>query len=297
MSLPNLNWPADGLIPVVIQDDESDDVLMVGFMNQESLVATQSTNQVHFWSRSRNELWHKGGSSGHVQNVRSISVNCDLNSLLIRVEQIGAVCHDGYASCFYRDVMDDGSLELNQDRLFDPRDVYGDGLGLEGLSRTWWGAYEWLRDHDLETESGTSRLLRNADTSVIHRIQDELTELAGVLDGTHLHTNQRDDFLLESSQCLYWIAVSAIGMDLRFEEIRPDRQLDVQDASVNAEVASRVLRAEAKVLDSMSTGVATHLIRIIAECARTLGIDPRELLERDLAELRSRPYLAAFFAE
>src|SRR5699024_1507899 len=148
-----------------------------GFMNAEAVETTRSTGQVHFWSRSRQELWHKGGTSGHVQHVRSMAINCDNNSLLIRVEQIGAVCHDGYATCYYRDVQEDGSLEINQDRLFDPRDVYGDGYGLEALTREWWGAYEWLHDHDFSEQSGTSRILRSPETSVINRIQDELGEL------------------------------------------------------------------------------------------------------------------------
>ncbi|MCA9833459.1 MAG: phosphoribosyl-AMP cyclohydrolase [Thermomicrobiales bacterium] len=296
MSELPIRWPDDGLIPAVIQDDATDAVLMVGFMNAEALTATRSTGEVHFWSRSRNELWHKGASSGHIQRVRNIAVNCELNSLLIRVEQIGAVCHDGYATCYYRELLPDGTLERTQDRLFDPRDVYGDGFGLVGLTQRWWGAYEYLRDHDLAAVSTTSRLLRSSDASVLPRIQDELQELAGVLDGTHMHQDQREDALLEASQCAYWIVIECLLQGIGYEAVRPDRALDVPEATVGAITASLVLRAEALSLEQITAGTAMHLLRMIAEAVRTLDIDPRAVIERDLAELQGKPYLAEFFA-
>lgn len=296
MTLPDIKWPEDGLIPVVIQDDESDAVLMMAFMNDEAFQATRDSGQVHFWSRSRQQLWHKGGTSGHVQHIRSIAINCDQNSLLIRVHQEGAVCHEGFETCYFRDVQDDGSLTINQDRLFDPRDVYGDGFGLESLTRQWWGAYEWLRDHNVTEQSGTSKLLRSPEGSVITRIQDEVAELAGVLDGTHVHTNQRDDAILEASQCCYWIAVESIKSGLTWESIRPDRALDVIEASVDSTTASIVLRAEAMAVSSISAGVAVHLFQIVAESMRTLDIEPREVIEADLRDLQNRSYLSAYFA-
>ena len=297
MTLPPINWPEDGLIPVVIQDDQSDAVLMMGYMNSDALEKTRSSGQVHYWSRSRQHLWHKGGGSGNVQHVRSMTINCDQNSLLIRVEQTGAVCHDGYATCYYRDVLEDGSLAINQDRLFDPRDVYGDGYGLEAITRDWWGAYEWLREHDLSEVSGTSRILRDSGTSVVNRIQDELVELAGVLDGSHLHTNQRDDAILEASQCFYWIAVESIRNNIRREEVRPDRAIDVATATLDANMATAVLRAEAGALSAITPAVASHLLHVISESVRTVGIDPREIIEYDLHDLGERPYLAEYFAE
>lgn len=296
MNLPPIKWPEDGLVPVVIQDDDSDVVLMIGFMNAEALQATQTVGQVHFWSRSRQELWHKGSGSGHLQHVRSIAINCEENSLLIRVKQDGAVCHDGYATCYYRDVLDDGTLAINQDRLFDPRDVYGDGFGLAGITREWWGAYEWLRDHDLSLKSGTSAVLRDSRASSLTRIQDELGELAGVLDGSHVHNNPVDDAVLEASQCCYWIAVEAIRAGVTWDDARPDRAFDVPTASIDSEIASAMLRAEATVLTSVSPGVVSHLFQVIAESVRALELDPRSIIEHDLAELRTRAYLSEYFA-
>ena len=94
----------EGLVPVVIQDDESGDVLMLGYMNEESLHLTVETGQVWFWSRSRRGLWHKGATSGNYLNVRRILVDCDDDALLIRVRPVGPVCHTGERACFYREL-------------------------------------------------------------------------------------------------------------------------------------------------------------------------------------------------
>ena len=99
-----LNYNAQGLIPAVIQDDETDAVLMVGYMNAETLRMTRETGQVVFWSRSRKEIWHKGATSGDYLEVRSIKADCEDNSLLVRVKMLGkAVCHTGAKSCFFRE--------------------------------------------------------------------------------------------------------------------------------------------------------------------------------------------------
>ncbi|MBV9257219.1 MAG: phosphoribosyl-AMP cyclohydrolase, partial [Ktedonobacteraceae bacterium] len=98
-----VKFDRQGLVPVVIQDVTSKEVLMVAFMNEEALRLTRETGQTHFFSRSRNTIWHKGEQSGNVQEVRNIFINCEENSLLIQVVQHGsAACHDGYSSCYYR---------------------------------------------------------------------------------------------------------------------------------------------------------------------------------------------------
>jgi phosphoribosyl-AMP cyclohydrolase len=92
-----------GLVPTIIQDERTGDVLMLGFMNAESLAETQRSGEVVFFSRSRNKLWKKGESSGHVLRVREMRVDCDADALLVRVEVVGpGVCHEGYRSCFFR---------------------------------------------------------------------------------------------------------------------------------------------------------------------------------------------------
>ena len=91
-----------GMVPVIVQDDENDQVLMMAYMNQEAYEKTLSEGRMTYWSRSRNELWTKGLTSGHFQYVRSLWIDCDQDTILARVEQVGAACHTGNRSCFYR---------------------------------------------------------------------------------------------------------------------------------------------------------------------------------------------------
>lgn len=123
--LESLKFDKDGLIPAIIQDDASGEVLMMAWMNRDSLQKTVETQKTHFFSRSRNKLWLKGESSGHVQHVKSIRTDCDRDVLLIRVEQVGAACHDGYYSCFYRQHASNASDWQNVgNKIFDPDTVY-----------------------------------------------------------------------------------------------------------------------------------------------------------------------------
>jgi phosphoribosyl-AMP cyclohydrolase len=115
-----------GLLPAIIQDERTGDVLMLGFMNPESLALTQRTGEVVFFSRSRNKLWKKGESSGHVLRVREMRMDCDADALLVRVEAAGpGVCHEGYRSCFFRKLEPDGSTPIVAERTFVPEKVYG----------------------------------------------------------------------------------------------------------------------------------------------------------------------------
>lgn len=95
----------NGLVPAIVQDLKSGEVLMLAYMNEESLMKTLETGTTWFWSRSRNEFWNKGATSGNYQYVKSISIDCDGDTLLIKVDQIGAACHTGSRSCFYRDII------------------------------------------------------------------------------------------------------------------------------------------------------------------------------------------------
>ena len=100
----NLKFDANGLIPAIVQDAESNQVLMMAYMNEESLRLTLQTKETHFWSRSRDELWHKGDTSGNIQKVIDIRVDCDADTILILVQPAGPACHTGQQSCFYRNM-------------------------------------------------------------------------------------------------------------------------------------------------------------------------------------------------
>ena len=115
-----------GLIPAVIQDHATREVLMLGFLNPEALEYTQRTGEVHFYSRTRQRLWKKGETSGHVLRVRQLLFDCDADSLLIRVDPVGpGICHEGYRSCFFRELASDGASRIVAERTFAVEDVYG----------------------------------------------------------------------------------------------------------------------------------------------------------------------------
>ncbi len=109
LSSSEIKFDANGLVPVIVQDVETKEILMLAYMNQESLQLTLQTNETHFWSRSRNQLWHKGGTSGNIQKVIEIRVDCDADTLLILVQPAGPACHTGEQTCFYRSMYPGGS--------------------------------------------------------------------------------------------------------------------------------------------------------------------------------------------
>lgn len=299
-----IRFGSDGLVPVVIQDADSDAVLMVAFMNDEALRRTRETGRTHFWSRSRRALWRKGETSGHEQIVVEIFVNCEQNSLLITVRQIGAACHTGYPTCYYRRLEHDGSLDVVRDRWFDPADVYdASGQTLADRTRRWFGAYEFLRDIDLTDVSGTSRRLRDRDVAVEPRIADELRELAGVISGTHRHSDATSDAVLEGTQSLYWLALSAAKAGLRWDDLGPDRALSTNSVDVRPETAAALLEAEASAWDDFAanpdrTVLAARVhaaMALVAQACRTAGVSPAALVNHDLNDLRSKPYLTGYF--
>jgi phosphoribosyl-AMP cyclohydrolase len=123
--LSNLKFDSNGLIPAIVQDAKTGQVLMMAWMNREALDKTLATGKTHFFSRSRNKQWLKGESSGHVQQVKSIAVDCDADVLLVKAEQTGAACHEGYFSCFFREYDPAGKNgKVNAEKLFDPEKVY-----------------------------------------------------------------------------------------------------------------------------------------------------------------------------
>ena len=116
----------DGLLPAIAQDSETGEVLMLAYMNAESFAETARTGRAVYWSRSRGRRWRKGEESGHVQHVHQILVDCDADTILLKVTQRGAACHEGYRSCFFRRVTSEG-VQVVGERLVDPTSVYKRG--------------------------------------------------------------------------------------------------------------------------------------------------------------------------
>ncbi len=122
--LDNLKYNEAGLIPAIIQDAASGTVLMLAYMNRQSLEKTLAAGETWFWSRSRQVYWHKGGTSGHVQQVKEVLYDCDRDTLLVKVKQHGAACHEGYYTCFHYRLEQDGNVTTVGEKMFDPDKVY-----------------------------------------------------------------------------------------------------------------------------------------------------------------------------
>jgi phosphoribosyl-AMP cyclohydrolase len=125
--LDDVRWNADGLVAAIAQDAVTQRVLTLAWMNREALAQTRATSEAHYWSRSRAKLWRKGESSGHVQRVREIRLDCDGDAIVLMVEQVGGIaCHTGHERCFYRRLRDDAWVET-EPVLKDPQAIYGHG--------------------------------------------------------------------------------------------------------------------------------------------------------------------------
>jgi phosphoribosyl-AMP cyclohydrolase len=127
-NIPMLDFDkAGGLVPAIAQDADTGEVLMLAWMNREAFEETIRTGRAVYFSRSRNKLWRKGEESGHIQEVVDVYIDCDADTVLMKVRQAGgAACHEGYKSCFFRK-LDDGGLTIVGERIFDPKNVYGKG--------------------------------------------------------------------------------------------------------------------------------------------------------------------------
>lgn len=122
---PDFTKDSQGLIPAIVQDYQTGEVLMLAYINQLAWQKTIETGKAHYWSRSRNKLWLKGESSGHIQLIKDIYIDCDQDTVVYKVEQLGgAACHKGYRSCFYRK-LDQGQFIVEGQRIFNPEKVYG----------------------------------------------------------------------------------------------------------------------------------------------------------------------------
>ncbi len=301
---PSVMFDAAYLVPVVIQEVDTQAVLMIGFMNRDALAATQETGRVHFWSRSRNRLWRKGETSGHEQIVDEIRINCEQNSLLVRVRQTGAVCHDGYRSCYYRRLEPDGSLSIVMERSFDPASVYGSSQteGIGPATKVLFDAYAYLRDNDLADVSGTSARLRAEDDTTGIRLGDELEELAGVLDGSHVHSTFEADVLLESTQVLYWTILVALRANVSWDRLRPDRALQTAADGMTPDLIAKLVRAEADswrvapAPGSQPAARAHAVLALVGQTCQIAGRAPIDPVTADLRELCTRTYLAPYFA-
>src|SRR6266566_724513 len=313
-----LKFDRQGLLPAVIQDDATGEVLMVAFMNEEALSLTRETGYTHFFSRSRNTIWRKGEQSGNVQEVRDIFVNCEENSLLIKVVQHGnAACHMGYRGCYYRRLQLDDTYETVMERLFNPEVVYGaaqkqstgvenefhiaigythteEQRKLEVEMRQLYGVYLYLRDNDMSEESNTSRLLQERSYGyLVARLADELEELAGVQSGEHVHADRVDDTILEGSQVGYWLMLLAATDNLRYDDFMPHASILSGYREHYGE--SKAIEQRQDCLNLLSVHQPTTLVQglhlgfaLIGRACAEAGISPLAPTEYDLGQMRRK---------
>jgi phosphoribosyl-AMP cyclohydrolase len=293
-----LKFDRQGLIPSVVQDDATNEVLMVAFMNEEAFDRTRATGYTHFFSRSRNLVWRKGEQSGNVQEVRAIFVNCEENSLLIRVVQHGdAACHTGHRSCYYRRLLPDSTYETVAERLFDPDVVYGpSNASLEAKLRQLYGIYLYLRDHDLSEESNTSRLLQERSQGyLVARLADELQELAGVQSGEHLHTGRQPDTILEASQVEYWLLLLAGTRNLRYDDFTPHSAILRGYSTGKTQNEEEAIEQRQHCLNMLNTNDPSEIAQglqlgfdLIGQACAGGGVSPLAPAEFDLEQMQRK---------
>lgn len=203
MSTEKIDWQKmDGLIPVITQDATSNEVLMLAYMNEEALKLTLETKQAHYFSRSKQRLWKKGESSGHTQEVVSTMVDCDNDTILLKVNQNGVACHTGRKSCFFTDLEND---EIKLDVEVNTTNAYG-------VIDTLYHVIE-SRKNDDPSKSYTAKLLQGKENSMLKKIVEEAGEFTFAVKD-----NDEEEIIYEAADLLYHslVALSSKG-------INPDR--------------------------------------------------------------------------
>lgn len=201
--LDAIRWDAAGLVPAVVQDAASREVLMLAYMNRESLAKTAETGETWFWSRSRGELWHKGATSGHVQKVRRIRYDCDADALLIEAEQAGAACHTGRKSCFYREVDAARGRSLFCEEREDPKAILDK---LEALIAE--------RDEQRPEGAYTTSLFEHGVDKILKKVGEEASEVI-----IAAKNRDRDELRYEAADLLYHLLVLLREQGMRLEEV------------------------------------------------------------------------------
>lgn len=187
-----IKWDANGLVPAVVQDAASKDVLMVAYMNREALKLTFESGDAWFFSRSRNELWHKGATSGHTQKVQSVAYDCDADTLLLKVLPKGPACHTGAYSCFYRE------LPLSADQT--DSTAFGASGRFDILAKL--ESVIALRDAERPTGSYTTYLFEKGIDKILKKVGEETAEVI-----IAAKNESQDELRYESSDLIYHLLV------------------------------------------------------------------------------------------
>lgn len=198
----NIDWQKNPLIPAIVQDIDTGEVLMLAYMNKEAFEKTISTKFAHYFSRSRNSLWKKGETSGNTQEIKDILLDCDSDTLLLKVKQKGPACHTGRKSCFYKDLK---NLKITKEIEVEPSTLYKDIIDL--LYHT------ILEKKDLNpSESWTATLFKKGENSILKKVIEESGEFCFAIKDKN-----KDEIIYECADLVYHLLVA-----LAYKNISPE---------------------------------------------------------------------------
>jgi phosphoribosyl-ATP pyrophosphohydrolase/phosphoribosyl-AMP cyclohydrolase len=208
-TLENMKWDENGLIPAIIQDAASKDVLMMAYMNQESLKLTIESGETWFWSRSRQELWHKGATSGNTQQVKNLRYDCDADTLLVLVEPKGPACHTGKYSCFFNEIGMDGK-----------ESTLREGQGIDSDSKNYFNILSVLEsliaERDAERPEGayTTYLFEKGVDKILKKVGEEAAEVI-----IAAKNKDNEELRCESSDLIFHLMVLLRDAKLPLQEV------------------------------------------------------------------------------
>ncbi len=198
-----------GLVPVISQEASTGKILMLAYADKEALKKTIETGYVHYFSRSRNKLWMKGETSGHVQKVLEINIDCDKDAILLKVEQVGACCHKGYPTCFYRELLREGEFQVKEERVFDPSKVYVHCKILDEIQDV-----INQRIKDKPKDSYVAKVFEGGMEKIAKKILEEASELA-----VALLKEEKEQVIHEAADLIFHTLLGTITRDVKNEEI------------------------------------------------------------------------------
>lgn len=203
-----IKFDENGLVPAIAQDSESKEVLMMAYMNKESIQKTQETGFVHYYSRSRKKLWKKGEESGHFQEVVSFCVDCDGDTVLVKVKQKEAACHTGHYSCFYRDI-ENGNVLENSKTKFDPNEVYNKSKILQEV-------YDVIVDRTINPKEGsyTNYLFEKGLDKILKKVGEETAEVI-----IASKNKDKGEIQYEVSDLMYHLMVLLVERGVKLDDI------------------------------------------------------------------------------
>jgi phosphoribosyl-ATP pyrophosphohydrolase/phosphoribosyl-AMP cyclohydrolase len=212
--IDEIKWNKEGLVPAIAQDYKTKEVLMMAFMNKEALDLTLETGLMHYYSRSREKLWKKGETSGHIQKVMEVKIDCDNDCLVFLIEQSTAACHTGHYSCFYRNIEND-KLSTKTEKIFDEKAVYNKKEAIFDE------LYNVIKDRKENPKEGsyTNYLFDKGIDKILKKVGEENAEVI-----IAAKNSSKDEVKYEAADLLYHLMVLLVEMDMSMDDICDELQ-------------------------------------------------------------------------